>query len=331
MRLGRYGQRGVLLASLGWAGAARGAGEDPVDLAWSAPVDGSCPDAEYVSSEVRRRVGPARADRPTIRASVAIRASSSTAAAHFQMVLRTEQGEARGERVLEDESCRAVADAAAVVLAWMVDPSAAADERRDAPAVPSPPEKPAPSAPAVAPMPPEGLAPFVGIAMSVDAGTVPTAAPGGELHAGAGWGVFRWAAYGALWPTSSKTVATLADGRDVGGSFRLLAFGARACIEPPIFSGSHRPHLFFCAGPEVDSMRGRGFGVTVPSEGTKIWLSASGGLEGSLALGGPFRLGLAAFAVVPSIRERFALEGVGEVHRPGAVAWRGALGFEWVP
>src|SRR5207248_7493988 len=114
----------------------------PVLLSWSAPADANCPDASYVLREVRRHVGPARPDHPPIRASVAIRAVRPGPGAAFQMVLQTEQGETKGQRVLQDESCGAVADAAVVVLAWMIDPTAMANEEHEA--HPPPPVAPPP-------------------------------------------------------------------------------------------------------------------------------------------------------------------------------------------
>src|SRR6266704_496592 len=141
-RLGRRLWMGVLFIAPCWAGSARSAVEDPVVLSWSAPADANCPDANYVLREVRKHVGPARPDHPPIRASVAIRAVRPGPGAPFQMVLQTEQGETKGQRVLQDESCSAVADGAIVVLAWMIDPTAMANEEREA--HPPPPVAPPP-------------------------------------------------------------------------------------------------------------------------------------------------------------------------------------------
>jgi len=78
-------------------------------------------------------------------------------------------------------------------------------------------------------------------------------------------------------------------------------------------------------------MRGRGFGVSVPAEGTKTWVAGAASAEGMLVVGGPFRLLLAISAIVPATRERFALEGVGDVHQPSRLAGRAAAGIEWAP
>jgi hypothetical protein len=315
-----------------WPSAAGGLDEDPVVLSWSAPADANCPDAAYVLREVRRRVGPARPEHPPVRANVAIHAARP--GAPFQMVLRTEQGETKGERVLQDDSCGAVADAAVVVLAWMIDPTAMANEGRErepAPPVAQPTAEAKPALLMPTPRRPLSIAPFLGLATTGDAGTLPTAAFGGEGRGGLFVDPFRFALYGALWPTSSKTTATLPDGRSVGGTFTLIAFGLRACIEPPLGSAARGAGFALCVGPEIDSMRGRGFGVNTPTEGTKTWVAGVATAEGTLRVGGPFRLFLMVSGVVPAMRERYSLVGVGEVHQPSRFAGRAAAGIEWAP
>ncbi len=175
------------------------------------------------------------------------------------------------------------------------------------------------------------ISPFLGLATSGDAGTVPSAALGGEAHGGASIEPFRFALYGALWPTSSKTVATLPDGRSVGGTFSLITLGLRACVEPPLGADDRVLGVALCVGPEIDMLRGRGFGVNAPTEGTKTWVAGAASAEGMLSVGGPFRVFLMVSAIVPTTRERFALEGVGDVHQPSRLAGRAAAGIEWAP
>jgi hypothetical protein len=243
------------------------------------------------------------------------------------MLLQTEQGETKGERVLEDASCGAVADAAVVVLAWMIDPTAMANETRAPPPVPAAPtiDEAKPVAPA--PRRAKPMAPFFGLATTGDTGTLPTFAMGVEARAGARIELFRLSLYGAYFPTSSKTATTLPDGRSAGGKFTLLAFGLRGCFAPSF--GESRAGFSLCAGPEVETMRGTGFGVSVPAQGTKTWVAGAATAEGTLSVGGGLRLFLMISVVVPSVRERFALEGVGEVHQPSQLAGRAAAGFEW--
>jgi len=304
--------------------------DDPVVLSWTAPDEAECPDAAHVLGEIRRYVGPARADRKPIRANVAIRAAG---AGIWQMVLKTEQGTTQGERIFRDASCGAMSDAAVVVLAWMIDPDAMSDQAR-----PAAPVAPPPAAVEAAPKPPantsvrspEAIVPFVGIAVAGDAGTVPAAASGGEVRAGVSIRPVRLAGYGSYWPSSSKTVSTLADGTPVGGTFSLLALGLKACFESPLPSRPDGVRIAACAGPELDFMHARSFGVNVPGEGTKTWVSAVIGVEGAVPISGPWRLSVSVAGVLPQHREHFALQGIGQVHQPSPVGGRAALGLELI-
>jgi len=122
----------------------------------------------------------------------------------------------------------------------------------------------------------------------------------------------------------------LADGTPVGGTFSLLALGLAACFDASIASGPDAVKIALCAGPELDVLRGRSFGVNVPGEGAKTWASAVAGVEGDVPVSGPWRLTVRLAAVLPQRREHFALQGVGEVHQPAAVGGRAAVGLELV-
>jgi hypothetical protein len=310
-----------------WPLAANGA-DDPVVLSWTAPSDADCPDAAYALREIRRHIGPARSERKPISANVVIRAAK---AGLYQMVLKTEQGGTEGERILSDASCGAVADAAVVVLAWMIDPTAMAERSRD----PAPPPAPAvvaepvqPSAAVAAPPHRRALALFAGLGPSGDIGTFPSPAMGVEGRVEGSIRPLHVAAYGAYWPSQSTTVATLPDGRSTGGTFTLWALGVQACFEMPFGPGADAASVSLCAGPELDVMKGRGFGVNTPGEGTKSWVAATAALRTGVPLGGPWRAALAIAGVLPARREHFALQGIGEVHQPAAAAGRAALDVE---
>jgi hypothetical protein len=306
--------------------------DEPIALSWSAPAEGDCTDAAYVLGEIRRHIGPARPDRKPIRASVVIRRAGATS---WQMDLKTEQGGTEGERTIRDSSCAAISDAAVVVLAWMIDPDAMSEQSRPAapspsspPPSPEPPPKPVPSAPPVSPR--EPISPFVGISIAGDAGTLPTASSGAELRLGAALRPVRTAAYGAYWPSSSKTIGSLTDGRQVGGTFSLMVLGLEACFDLPIAPRPDAASFAICAGPELDRMHARSFGVNAPGEGIKTWVSATGGVEAAVPLSGPWRLSVRLAGVFPQRREHFALQGVGEVHQPALVGGRAALGIQVV-
>jgi hypothetical protein len=326
--LARGGRAGFVAAVLCCAPAAHGA-DEPVILSWSAPADGSCPDQAYALGEIHRHVGSPPTDRAPIRASVVIR----TRGGSYEVVLQTEQGDVVGERIFRDASCGAVADAAIVVLAWMIDPTAMSRESRDAPAA-APAPAPAPEPPRdvrVAP-PPRRRAHVwrASLGSSGDVGTLPAAAVGAEARIEAAMLPLRLAAYGSYWPSSSTTATVLSDGRSAGGTFSLGAVGVQVCYDAPLADGPEGPDLSLCTGPELDVMKGRGFGVSNPAEGTKAWVAATIETRASVPIGGPLRLSLAVAGVLPARREHFSLQGVGDVHQPAAVAGRAGLDLELV-
>ena len=114
------------LASYGESAVrAQRAQAEPVALSWVAPEGSSCPDAAYVLAEIRRYVGAGAVGRPAqISANATLRTEE---AGGFRLLLKTTDGESSGERVFRDESCRALADAAVLILAWMVAPEAMAN------------------------------------------------------------------------------------------------------------------------------------------------------------------------------------------------------------
>src|SRR5258705_2084739 len=212
-----HGQAGLLAAALCSAPAARGA-DEPVILSWSVPSEADCPDATYALHEIRRHLGPAPAERPPIRASVVIRGARG----RYQMVLKTEQRDTEGERVLSDASCGAVADAAIVVLAWMIDPNAGFDPSRNPAAVATAPAaEPAPRDATVEPAPRRAGTFVVGLGPSGEVGTLPSVTMGAEARGEALVRPFRVEAHGSFWPSRSTTIGVLPDGRGAGGTFTL--------------------------------------------------------------------------------------------------------------
>lgn len=310
---------------------AQGADHPPVLLSWVTPESSGsgCPDAAYVLAEVRRYVGTGTVvARAPILASAMIRAGE---AGGFQLTLKTTDGETSGERSFHDQSCRALADAAVVVLAWMVAPGAMATR-----SLPPPPQSPA--APSVSPAPTKpvppstlkrvGPTPYLGLGATADVGTLADPALGVEGRLGVAVNRLRIEARAAYWPTRRKTVAPLANGDVPGATFTLLEAGLQACLEAFPAASRSRFGLALCADPEIDALNGAGFGVTVPAKASKTWLSFSAAIEGRVAIASRVRLFLRLAGVVPTEREHFALRGVGEIYRPTPVGGRGTLGFE---
>ena len=90
-------------------------------LEWNAPPE--CPAQSYVMAELARQLsGTTLTPEKRINARADVRRGEGQ---RWHLRLVTESGEQRGDRSLEAESCRAVADATALIVAMAVDPSRA--------------------------------------------------------------------------------------------------------------------------------------------------------------------------------------------------------------
>src|SRR5262249_10314346 len=94
--------------------------ERSVTLDWQAPPE--CPGSAYVMGEVARQLAGSTAS-PDKR--IRARAEVQKEGAKWNLRLSVEQGDRRGERSLRAESCKAAADATALIVAMAVDPSRA--------------------------------------------------------------------------------------------------------------------------------------------------------------------------------------------------------------
>ena len=313
----------LLAATVLAAPALHAADSDPVELDWTVALGSGCPDASYAVAEVRRYVGPARPGRGPVRASVVVR---GTASDEWELVLHTEQAGAQGERRLRDASCPALVDAAVVILAWMIDPkkmaarSTETDSKREPTAAAPRPEP----APATRPPAPRGreLSIFTSLGAALDAGTLPTVTLGGRARAGVALRRVRWAAYASYFPHSRQQLSGATG--FYGGDFRLLAIGVQSCLELQ----AARLDFEACLGPELNQLRGESFGVSQLGDGSKAWVSGVLELGVRKSLFDWLAVELLGSGAVPTLRENFAIHGLGVVHRPGVAALRLSLGLE---
>lgn len=302
---------------------------DPVSLSWLAPEGSGCPDASYVLAELRRNVGAASTakQRSTISASATISAN----AGGFRLQLTTTEGRTSGERAFQDESCRALADAAVVILAWMVAPEAMAARSAPAELTHQPAPTTATAEDAVTPPPSPATAsaaPYAGLGSAADVGTMPNPALAAAGHVGVDFQTIRLEARGAYWPRRRKSVEALPSGVVPGATFSLWNIGVQACWEAVARPSRAGFRLALCLGPELDVLNGAGFGVSSPTEATAAWVSLAGTVAGRVALAPSVALFAFVGGALPTQRQRFALRGVGEIYRPSVVAGRGSLGLE---
>ena len=138
-------------------------------LRWTAPPD--CPAIAEVEADVERLLGGAPLDHVWPDALEA-EGSVTRARAGWRVRVVTITADGRSERRLTGASCREAAQAAALLVAVAIDPSAGADLGVDAAAVGPPPAEPEPLAPAPAPPPPRSVAaPRVAVEMHVEPGS----------------------------------------------------------------------------------------------------------------------------------------------------------------
>lgn len=330
----------VIAAGAAFAASARA--EAPLDLSWTAPP--SCPSREAIIAEVERLLASRapRSSRVTARATI----TKARADYHLRMVVQGANGERA--RALDAPTCEELCDAAALILAIAIDPSAA-----DPPAKPSPapapsiaPPKPTepverrappPSVPVRrTPPPPARVAPPVVIAepmslrlvamVGADQGTFVGATP--SLRVGAAFvapplriellGMFTW---------GGRIAAPMLP--SAGGEM-LRAGGALAgCFERSLDPGDKgAPRASICGGFEGGVIFGTSYGVTSPGSATAPWLAPTvyGVVRWPVrrALAVRFDLGIA----VPIVEASFVVRGLGTVHRVSAVTGSGDIGIE---
>src|ERR1700722_16794915 len=186
-RVARRVPAGIVAGGLGmafWAGAPHALAQDapPVGLEWNAP--GGCPTKQQVLAGVERILGGRGSG---ARQAVSARAVvSKLGADRWTVVLTTRTDTATGERTVGGDSCKAVADAAALVLALAVSSETAAPLPVPLPA-PLPGTAPvtaAPGAPpSAAPLPVPVPVPVPGAAPVIAApGAPPSATPVPPAH-----------------------------------------------------------------------------------------------------------------------------------------------------
>jgi hypothetical protein len=272
------------------------------------------------------------------------------------------QGAGGGDRrTLVDGECRALADAAALVIAVAIDPQARAPVPEDSPAeavVPAPPDVqeargPEPAVPegrgAPAPVPedrvvaapvpedrPVGEAPVerrraVRLGLRV-AGGVGFArilpAPHAMLELALGVEGRGWRAEigGGFAPPVHGTAAT---NPGIGGEFRLGLGEVRGCGMP----GLARVPVEFplCLGLQVGAMHGRGEGpgLAVTYDVRALWVATRAGAAVRWRpRGGRFGLWLGLDAVVRLTRPAFVTAGEVQVHAAAPVGGQASLGLE---
>jgi hypothetical protein len=287
-----------------------------LNLQWSAPA--GCPDEATVNARIVRYLGgatPANTDSTNASATVTIEDEQ------FRVQIRSNLGGAHGERTLTGETCDAVADAVALILAMMVDPDAV----RGAQTVikPNEPTPTAPPAVVVVTPPPPSIEPTdlpIEASLISGIGVLPELAFGVRL----GFGVSRgnWSASMAaqFWPESTRRLPL---DQEVGGRFSRASIGIRVTRGWDLWR-----KMSGRVGIGTDGVRtsASGFGVSDPGDASALWIEplATASLRWEMTRW--LALQTEVLGGLPLYRPQFTLVDRGQVWRPPAAQLTWGIG-----
>ena len=299
--------------------------EEPrrVELAWIA--DPSCPDHDAVVRQVEQLVRGAPPKEIVVARAAVVHDSA------WRVSLETGSGDRAGARELEAETCAQLADATAVILALMIDPSAALRKTGpDAPlaapvAVRAPPRlEPPPAGVPGAPKPPGPEPRLVRVVVAAsalaDTGSLPAVAPGVGVSAGILPGAFWVTGDFAYFPTQRGHLDTRPT---AGADVTLLAaalVGCRTVLTLGRVGGAP------CLGLELDGARAEGFGVTSPRSGWTTWGAARAHVRVEAAIVEPVSAEVCIGAAIPFAHPQFSFDDLGPVYHPSVASLRLAIG-----
>jgi hypothetical protein len=215
---------------------------------------------------------------------------------------------ATGERILSGGSCESLSDAAALMLALILNPDL---EVAKAPEPPPPPEElkktPAP--------PPRWQ---VGAHGGIQTGAIEKMSSAFALSVGIAFGRLSL----RLMPGLSLPEDVLVDtNQKLGGRLWTGTAGALGCVSEALGFLQVSP----CVGFEVTRLAARGLGVLHPREATVYWSSAEAALLLGLPVGHGVQIEVAGIGGVPLHRPTVYLDDIGPVSRPAVLGFK-ALG-----
>ncbi len=271
--------------------------ELPVALQWEGP-DG-CPDATTIQITIARLVSGRRL--AVAQPLVARVEARLTTEGRWSARMATRISGEDGERIYEAQSCAALADATALILALAI-------------------------APEIRPKEPEALRRWwlsLRPQVVADFRMLPQVGLGLGLAVAFGTGRLRFEASGYR-GFSQRFLAGPRPESGVDLQIRLSG-GARACWSPLAPS---RVDLGVCLGAQVAEVHGEGFGMSVPQEGSGPWVGLLAGAGAGLRLSPVVSLRLDVDAGWSVVRPAFAVNGYGAVQEGFTVVARTLLGLE---
>lgn len=278
-------------------------------LDWRAPAN--CPGEQDVTREIAALLDGRATERAPVRARARARRVSSK---HWTTTVHVEKQGVQGRRTLEAESCQALTEAVALVIALAIDPGFSNDSLLPKETEP-PPEPNTPTNPLTW----SGVASLGGI---VDTQSLPGVA--GGLQAGLG------VEYGGLLLGASGRylfgrATTAADHPSARATIDLAAAALESCY----FLSLSDWRLGPCAALELGRLRAESEGVTDPSAGRTLWLAVDAGVVARWRFRAPWGLSLGLSAIAPLQRPTFEITGISEpVYAVKPVSFRASLSIE---
>jgi hypothetical protein len=281
--------------------------DNELALHWTAPAE--CPSQADVLDRAREIAGRRARLRQPIHAEVVVSRGDTDWRADIQLEGST--------RTVQGESCSAVGEAVALIVALAVEHEHAESSPPLAPPS-NEPERPIPSSPST---PSDKSRFFLGATLGVGAGTLPSADIGPGIVAGWRLGAFG---LGVSFGVTAKVDGRTAERPEEGASFWLARGGLHACYT--FFESAVR--LGPCAGFEVGRIAAEGFGSPQPKSTSVLVPTASAGVVVLVRISSALFLRATLDGMAPLSRPSFSVEGTGRVHEVAAVGIRGAAGVE---
>ena len=313
------------LAVFGRALPAIAGQEEAFTLFWRAPVD--CPSIDEVRAEVARLLGgPVHLPGGQELKASAIVAHEPT----WSVSIQTDLAGRSGRRSIEAASCQDLADATALILALVIDPTVVpTPPMRSKPSLPLPPLPPPPPVPVVPqPAPQKQPLPMdflFGVQATGSQGTLPSV----DLGVGGSVGVVARHVRVELRTTYGlrrDQIATVATPADAYGRFNFLASTLVACFN----LGKEALAFGPCAGTEVGVVSAEGFGISKSYQVHRLWLAFGAGGYAAIALGRHVGVPLHLDVLAPIRRPEFVFSDSvpNRVFQAPAIGVRASLGIE---
>jgi hypothetical protein len=247
------------------------------------------------------------------------RATIHEASGTWHLELTTEFDGMAGERRLASTSCRALADAATLTLALILNPEMTPPSRKETP--------PHDATPPVTRDFEASSGPSVHGRFAIHAGaqTGILKHAGPELGLGAGISIGRFSGWvvGAYAP---RQLARVSGTSGPGGRIWAGSVGVHGCWD---LLGT-AVELGPCLGAEIDRVQGWGTSVSNPARGATTWLAGVVGIAGGLRLSPIFFASAGIQGCVPVERPALFLQDIGDVQRPERVGGRARVSAGFV-